>query len=283
MNLYTQLPDAFHSDKVHFVDAFQEIATLLGDSKESAQELFSLLPQDIKFAPAFFFLLTKKWCYEFGLPFDRLPQNQIVFGLEQFPLVENLYAGMKAANKHLKSSQLLSFLERLGNPSKHQETLAELAPLVRLHSDVSAQYEVAGYGQGNRTIDWLFSAINRTPVLMDVKYRIKDLIEHLSEMIPDLNAGKRQFPPPEISPQLLFKDTVDRFISKDPDLCLQGVWIHSHVKQKESELRQYFFNLDTTRLPFAIFCRWTKNAYVICRPDVNEQCLADLFGVNFSQ
>lgn len=282
MSLYTSLPKGFYLGPTHFIDAFQEVATSLGDTKETAQELFGLLPRELKFAPAFFLLLTKRWCYEFGEVFDRLPQNQIVLGSEQFPEVENLYLGLRAVDKHLSRSQLLAFLEKLGNPAKHLETLAELAPLLRILANVKPSYEVQGYGHGNRRIDWLFTPQVGIPILVDVKYRIIDLIQHLSQMIPALNAGEREFPPPELDPSILFKDTVEKFIPRSSSNYLQGVWIHAHVKQDESKLEGYFKNLDAERLHFAILCRWRSSAYILCRDSIDKNYISGFFDLNLS-
>ena len=280
MPLYKILPEAFYNGPVPMIEAFTNVGALFGDSSSNTQQLFGLLPPELKHSPAFYLLLTKKWCYEFGEEFDRMPQDHRLVGSEQFPEIEQLYSGLQAANKHLTNSQLLTLIRRLSNPAKHLETLGELAPLVRIKEDTSPEYEVEGYGQGNRTIDWLFEPSVGIPVLLDVKYRISDLIQHMSEIIPALNAGENQILPPSADPALLFKDTVEKFVPRSHDESLQGVWIHSHIKQHRGRLNDYFDSLDPERLHFAILSRWRGDAYILYRNGIDKAYLYHFFTLN---
>ncbi|MGD0038497.1 MAG: hypothetical protein ABSC53_14520 [Bacteroidota bacterium] len=277
MALFKSLPDGFYREPITIREAFCKVGIPLGDTKEKAEDLFSILPRELKIAPAFFLVLINKWCYEFGEVFDRMPRNHILLGSEQFPQIEYLYLGLRAADKYLSRVQLLSFLQRLAHPAKHLIALGELTPLVRISKTVTPTYEVEGYGNGNRSIDWLFEPKEGVPILMDVKYRIVDLLQHMNQMIPEIDDGKSALSTPEIDPESLFKDTIEKFIPRSTKIYLQGVWIHSHIKQEKAKLQSCFNNLDPQRLHFAIMSRWEGNAYILCRDEVDIEYLYKFF------
>ncbi len=278
----TKLPPNFYSSCVHLFEAFREVADRLGDTRTVADQLIRLLPLNLKSSPAFLLRLTGQWCYEFGDLFDKLPNGKVVFGSEQFPEVEYLYRGLRASERYFSNVELLSYLKRLSNPSKHMETLGELAPLVRIRDDVAPKYEVKGYGEGNRTIDWLFTLSSEVPVLLDVKYRVKDIVTQFGKVILRPGADVGEIPTPDLDPAWLFKDTVEKFRPETPDRCLQGIWIHLHLKQEESALINYFNSLDAGRLHFAILCRWRKESYMLSRQNVDRKLLKKLFDLEES-
>lgn len=283
MPLYTRLPISFYKGPVPMSEAIHNVAVLLGDSKEKADNLFQLLPGELQLAPAFFLLLTKKWCYEFGDVIDRMPLDYWLIGSEQFPELENLYRGLCAADKYLTHSQFLDFMQRLSHSGKHLSTLAELAPLVRVSEGVAVDYEVSGYGDGNHPIDWLFSPKSGIPILMDVKYRIVDLVQHMSQMMPYLDAGQEQIFAPELDPAFLFKDTTEKFVARSQNDFLQGAWIYSHIKQDKSKLLAYFNSLDRKRLHYAILSQWNGDAFILCRDDINRDYLYSFFNLNHTE
>lgn len=283
MTLLAALPEIFYTGLTTLDKAFFSFGKSLGDHDDLINDLLILLPNEIKMTPAFFHNLIKKWCYEYGDYFDRMPEDYILIGSEQFPEIEDFYLGIRAIKKHLTEPEILSFINRLKDPSKHLITLAELAPLVRIQDGVVPQYEIPRLGEGNRTIDWLFTPKSDTPILLDVKYRIKDLLEHMQQIIPSIHAGVNQIPPPINNSAILFKDTVEKFIARSPKEYLQGVWIHSHIKQDKVALWDYFKALDMNKLHFAIMSRWDGNAYVLYRDDINVKYIYDFFNLKHSE
>jgi hypothetical protein len=283
MNLLAGLPENFYSQQTTFQKAFHAHGKSLGDSDDLVNELLRLLPNEILLTPSFFLLLTKKWCYEYGELMDRMPKEYVIIGSEQFPEIEDFYIGFRAAKKHLSDVEIQNLVNRLKDPSKHMIALSELAPLVRISEAVNPKYEVEGLGVGNRTIDWLFTLKDSVPILLDVKYRIKDLIQHMEQIIPEIDFGKIEIPPPVNDPSILFKDTVEKFVSRSPQEYLQGVWIHSHIKQDKERLWNYYNSLERDRLHFAIFSRWDGSGYILHRDDIDPKILYNYFNLVFKE
>lgn len=65
-------------------DRFVALAAEQGDAKSYATELVRLLPLPLRQAPVWFDKLSKLWRYEYGLPFDRLPEDTFVLGSNLF-------------------------------------------------------------------------------------------------------------------------------------------------------------------------------------------------------
>ena len=72
-----------------------------------------------------------------------------------------------------------AFLAALNCPSKHPAALAEMMPVCRLRFSFAVDYEVLGYGPGNRTVDWALQTGGRF-VLIDAKSRTSDFIQQAS-------------------------------------------------------------------------------------------------------
>jgi hypothetical protein len=151
-----RVPDFLYSRTAHLVDAFCEVAAVHGQSRQEAESLFRILPQETKSAPAFLDKIGTCWRYDYGDEIDRLPNNQVALGLHNCPEVEHLFLGIRAINVRFTEPELTSYLYRLSFPSKHHEVLFELAPLIRIGEEVLASFEVSGIGPGNTNVDWLF-------------------------------------------------------------------------------------------------------------------------------
>jgi len=279
MNKHTKLPPNFYHQQAHFIDAFKEIANKFGDSDRYAERLFRPLPQKLKCSSAFLLSLINKWCYEFGDIFE-LPSGKNFYGSEQFPEVEFLYRALRAADKHLSDSCLLEFIQKLGNQAKHMDALGELAPLCRIKDNVKVGYEVDGYG--SKKIDWLFTPPTGTPILLEVKYRLKDLIKSLDNTKLSQDPNEQKITNIHLNPEWLFKNTEDKFPSQQPTEILQGIWIHNLLAQKLSEFTKYFELIDNTKIHFIILCRWRDEGYFLCRDSVNKQYLKMFFDLKES-
>jgi hypothetical protein len=204
-------------------EAFKKLAIEYGDKEAYAIELLKLLPQSLKEAPVWFDNLTSLWRYEYGLPIDRMPEEMVVVGTNMYLPVSELYCAVRIADKRLSRIQLLEFLERLSDKGKHADALFEMRPVRDINAGLRASYEVSGLGVGNTTCDWQVKGkfIN---VVFEVKNRSKSLVEHLKQLIPDLNKGASQTLPTAPSPADLFKSVENKLQERCYVLQLQDVW-----------------------------------------------------------
>lgn len=258
-----RIPKELYTERSHLYGAMKKVAPNLGEVVCSVEEIIRLLPQNLKETPAFKDALTGKWRYDFGDPYSIEKGKEHLFGTDQCPLVEWLYRCISEMQGILTNTQLIQYLERLGEPSKHLEALVECSPILVTKKPAKIIYEVIGYGQGNRKIDFFIEHPSGISVLIDVKCRIRELIAKL----PD--AGKPD-------PKGLFKSLPEKFKSELPNKCLQGGWIHSSLKYHRSELYSEFNQTDPSKLHFAILALWDKQAYILNR---NSKIVEDLHSV----
>ena len=73
----------------------EEVARSLGRPEEEAHAVIRLLPSAVKKAQAVLCRLTNAWHYDYGVPFDDLPNQTLVSGTPQLPQVKWLYLGIK--------------------------------------------------------------------------------------------------------------------------------------------------------------------------------------------
>jgi hypothetical protein len=263
----------------HLVDAFLKLAEKNGQEREEATALFKLLPQEVKSAQAFFDSLTRRWRYDFGKPLEFPGSNQLLLGTQQWPEVEHLYLALRAMAQKVPSTALMKYLGRLADRSKHQEVLFEARPLFYLVEGTAAEFEVVGYAQGNRTIDWRFSPAVSVDILLEVKYRIGDVVQHFGPMVSDLDAGKDIVQSGPGKPEPLFVSTYEKFLSVSPGTRLQGAWIHSNIKVERAELETYFHSLPSDLLHFAIVSNWEKTGFLLSREGVDHENIVRIFGL----
>jgi hypothetical protein len=178
-----------------------------------------------------------------------------------FPEVERLFDVLGCAAWRLAPEKLDTYLARLTSRTKHEDTLIEFAPILRLPDDVHVEYEVSGAGHGNTTVDWLIEAPGQPKLLLEVKNRIRDLIE-------SFEAIKRQdpdqpVPEPRHDHRLLFKSVTQKFKSRESHETIQGVWIKTGLKQEEEDLRTAFDALTPGHLHAAVLGTWDEKAYVL--------------------
>lgn len=270
-------------DIAHLVDAFLEVATQQGQERTDATELFKVLPLEVKSVPAFFDKLTSRWRYDFGEPLTLQGSDQVLLGTHQWPEVEHLYRSLWSMEQHLPKCAFLRYLERLSSRSKHQEVLFEARPLFYLAEGTGAEFEVVGYGKGNRTIDWRFSPSYSPDILVEVKYRIGDVVQHIGPMVPYFNSGQEVVPWDRGRPEPLFASTSEKFMPTSLNTKLQGAWIHLNIKVERSELEAHFLSLHSDLLHFAVLSNWTETGLLLSRQGVDRELILSIFGLKESE
>lgn len=269
------------------VAALPDLIVALGRSRglpsEETRAIAELVPAQIKAAPCFLDRLTGIWRYDFGEPFVNLPGGGVVLGTNMYQEVERLYAVLSCARRRLSPEKLSGYLATLGNPGKHEDALVEFAPIVRIGDDVETEYEVAGHGEGNRTVDWAIRASGHPLLLLDVKNRAKDLLESLVR----LQAGERSpdgsAPAPIHDPSLLFASVEPKFKAQPPSVVVQAVWVHTSLKQEEADLDAAFRKLDSGRVHVAVLGDWADDVYMLANDASAKRHLAEVLRVHESR
>ena len=263
-----QLFAAVVEDKDTLRNRFSAEAAMGGLSVEQANTLFSLVPAPLANAGAFLDKMTGLWRYEFGLPYDVA--EKLVWGTHMWVPVDNFFAAVSSAQARLPANKRTAFLERLADPDRHQATLVEMIPARAVSATVPMEFEVAGLGTGNRTVDWVIGPHGGRSVLLDVKRRTTDFIAQME----DMNHAET---PPQHDPALLFRSVEEKFAVADPASRLQGVWICTDIRQDDDRLRTAFTALDENRVHFAILGDWKRDAHVLVRREQDRQYLMELF------
>jgi len=141
-----RVPSELVADVASLPERLLATGSLRGLKTELIERLVSLLPKELRESPCFLCQLTNLWRYDFGVPIDRLPGNLVVTGTHMFTPVDRLLDVLVSAQSRLEEARLEDYIRRLSNPAKHQDVLAEFAPILRLKPDVPSQFEVTGYG-----------------------------------------------------------------------------------------------------------------------------------------
>lgn len=238
-----------------------------------------MLPQELKSAQAFHDRLGSRWRYVYGEPLDFSGSSRIIVGITQFPEVEHLYLAMTLMERHLPATALLEYIGRLGVKVKHHEALYEVRPLLFLASGIAANFEVVGFGKGNKTIDWRFSGQGSPDILVEVKYRVGDLVQHFTPLLSSLEAGQSVIPSGPAVSGPLFASTYDKFLPVKPSVQLQGAWISSNIKVEAAELESTFQSLPENQLHFAVLSDWDRSGLLLTRSGVDRDYLIGSFGL----
>lgn len=157
--------------------------------------------------------------------------------------------------------------------------LFEARPLFYLADEAVAEFEVGGLAAGNRTIDWRFSQIDSTDILLEVKYRTGDLVEHFAPLIASLGNPNPTIQWKPARPEPLFASTYEKFRRVDPTSRLQGAWIHANVKVERSKLQAYFAALPENLLHFAVLSTWQQPGFLLSREGVDRHRIVRTFGL----
>lgn len=277
-----RIPSEFYNGVSNLESVFIDQAININIAEDDARILFALLPKHLQEAPVFRDRLTNLWRYDFGIPIDNLPGDYVVFGTHMFPPVDRLVRVLYIAYRRVSEPKLGRYLHRLSNAMKHQDVLAEFSPILGVNTSVDCEFEVPDYGVGNRTIDWLIRPVDMVPVLLDVKCRTRDLIEGLAQITYGRRGPDGKGPAPLHNVAVLFQDTKEKFIQRNPNEIWQGAWIVTQLKQERSELHAAFESLDPTKLHFAVITNWQQDAYLLNRDGIQPEALASLFGITHS-
>jgi hypothetical protein len=250
-------------------------AKIRGMPNVDMEEIMSIVPSALIEAGAFLDQMTKLWRYEFGVPFDI--GKDLVWGTHMWVPVHCLFNALACAYTRLPKDKCIEYLKLLAVPSKHQTTLVEMIPGDKVNAEIPVQFEVAGQGAGNKTVDWVIGPHYGRIVLMDVKSRTTDFIKQTE------NIGEESVAPePDHDPSLLFRSVEDKFVTANPSLNLQGVWVATDIKQNEPLLSAAFAALDASKVHFAILGDWKPDAHVLVARAEDEQYLRSLFNVQES-
>ncbi len=267
------LPNEFIRSRRPLHDAFVDACLRHGKAREEAETLWSEFPATLQAASAVVTVLESAERYEFGLPFDRLPEDTRVVGTDQAPRVDWLLLSVGASRRFLTAGQQETWLTRLGDRAKHRDALDEMLPVAWASASVSARFEVVGLGPGNTSVDWLISVPGAQDVLLDAKYRLTDLLWHLEEIVPGLNAGAREIPASTPSAEGLFRSLEKKFVSAAPQARLQGGWITAGLRHEVASLEEIFRRLDQTKVHFVLIGDWDGVRATLLQPGVDVSFL----------
>jgi hypothetical protein len=244
-------------------------------TSENIESFISWFPNDLLAAKCFLCKLTGLWRYEFGLPSTLDKTKKLLWGTTMWPEVNTLLKVVLNAHLKLPQAKLEIYLQRLMDVKKHQDALVEMIPTFRINHPIQTDFEVTGYGAGNKTIDWKIGPIENRQILLDVKNRNKDLYEMMDQENTET--------PPQHENSLLFRDLEDKFLTANPDQSLQGAFIFTSIKQESKKLRDAFNQLDSNKMHFAIIGDKKEDAYVLVRRSEDEIFLRRIFNLKSSE
>jgi hypothetical protein len=242
--------------------------------RQAIDELLGELPPVLLGASCFLDRITGLWRYEFGLPYTV--RDQLLWGTHMWLPVKNLFDVLLSARERLSEEERARYLSRLATPEKHEATLVEFVPILRLHSDLAVEADFRT-GVGNRDVDWRIHNPNGPPVLIDVKKRSRDLLE----MVERLAQGERDpdgtGPAPTHDASILFRSIEQKLQTNAPECQLQGAWIVTDVKQENEEIVNAFEALDPQKVHFAVLGGWKPGVAVLCHREEDAAILMELF------
>ena len=239
--------------------------------------LITALPSNLHRALCFEDKLTGLWRYEFGEPLYLKRLEQLLWGTHMWVPVVHLRRALDCLLSRVSAEKHKPFLARLDDRQKHLDVLSEMIPLLNIGQGVAADFEVAGLGNGNRTVDWRFGPIDGREIVMDVKRRSIDLIRQLDQLTP----GQKS-PEPSHNPAVLFRSVEKKLVDADPASRLQGVWVVTDIKQEGSDLSDAFQALDPAKVHFAILGDWERDAHILIRREEDRSFLLNAFGLQQS-
>jgi hypothetical protein len=117
---------------------------------------------------------------------------------------------------------------------------------------------------------------------MDVKNRRRSLIHHMMQILPGIQAGQQMIMPSAPDPSDLFRDTAEKFLEVPRGVRLQGVWVHTSIKEDRRRLEDYFERLHELRVHFAILADWADDATILVRERADAEYLKAVFGLEGS-
>ena len=251
-----------------------------GLSTQEIEELISMIPLKLLNAGCFLDRLTNLWRYEYGQPYE-LEDNRLLLGAHMWIPVKYLFAVICCAKARVPEHGRRRYFARLVNPEKHEDTLAEFLPILRLSEGIAVDFEVpTGIGGRNvfaHNVDWGIYDRTGRAVLIEVKSRMRDLLQ----MAARIDKGERDpngtAPAPTHDVSLLFRSIEGKYAPNDVERQLQGAWITTNVQQEEVELATAFDTLDPSKIHFVILGGWEPGIKLLTRRDEDFQFLIELF------
>jgi hypothetical protein len=223
------------------------------------ERMFGLVPEVIRDLPCFLDLMTGLWRYDYGDPLTLAAGN--IIGTHMFHDVERLFEIICCASWRLPPRKRDAYLERLSDRNHHEDVLVEFAPILRLGARILVEHEQRGLAAGNRTIDWQIQAPDQPVLLLEVKNRMRDLVDSF-EAIKN-KSSDLPIPEPQHDHSMLFKSILGKFRVRQATEAIQAVWIKTGLKQEETKLQAAFGELDPERLHVAILGNWDSEAYLL--------------------
>lgn len=258
-----RVPQIFIGGVASLPDLLRSFAKGRDFPRDLADQMADIVPAELRASPCFLDRLTGLWRYEFGNPFDGLPDGGLMFGTHMYMLVEQLLDVLLCAKKRLSVEQFNDYLKRIDDPNKHADLVFEFAPIIRLAEDIKTEYEVVGYGEGKTMIDWFISPLDCAPILLEVKNRTKDLWESLILSEEGECDAEGNAPAPVHDVSLLFRNLDKKFSPRTSSEILQGAWIGTGIKQEKDELLKAFSVLDRTKIHFVVLGDFKKDVYIL--------------------
>lgn len=245
-------------------ELLKSIARGRGLDIETREAIAAALPTELAAAPCFLDRLTSLWRYDFGEPLS-LSGGRVAYGTHMYQEVEVLLNVLLFVERRLNSTDKAAYLARLSVPQKHEDVLVECAPVLRLDDGIPVQYERPGSGVGGSLIDWTIGDRDAPTLLLEVKNRSLDLLDHLTRVDAGELDGKGEAPQPAHSVDALFRSVEAKFPSTKGPEPIHTVWIHTSIKQDEQEFAASFARLDPSRVHCAILGGWDSDVYAVAR------------------
>ena len=200
-----------------------------------------------------------------------------------YPVVERLFDVLVCARQRLTDDRFALYMSRLASPGKHGDVLFEFAPVLGLPEAIDARHEVRGFGDGNDTVDWLIAPPSGPSIALEVKNRVRDLLEAFARVQAGERASDGTAPAPIHDPHLLFTSVEGKFSPRSPAETVQAVWICTGLKQEETELAAAFAELDPARVHVALLGHWEDDVYVIASNETARDHTCRVLGVRPSR
>jgi len=258
--------------------ALREVGQAKGMAEEEVERVFSFLPTELQSSPAFKDKLTGFWRYEYGLPYavGKREDRTYVFGTNVAHKVSVLLTGLRVLIRILPEREVRQFCRKLGDKGKHLDFLAELDPISRPRVNFQAAYETQSYSKGKRKIDWYLRFEEDSACLIDVKHRIKALLQHMDGMLPSLYEGEPMKETGAPSPEGIFDSAQIKFVPRRQGL-LQGLWIVTNIYYDEAALSDAFRQLNPDLIQFAVLTHFEGDARILARDDAIAGWLKERF------
>jgi hypothetical protein len=246
------------------------------------ESMLAQLPPALEETPCFLDRLTSVWRYEFGEPYTDLAGGTAAVGTHMFQEVETLLDAMLFVSERLSTDERAAYLARLGVSAKHEDVLMECAPVLRLDRVIALGHDRKGYGKGDTTIDWIIGPPDAPLMLLEVKNRHADIRGHLGRIELDATGGTYVASEPTHDVDLLFRSVESKFRRSEVGGPLQCLWVHTSIKQENSELHAAFNKLDPLKVHCVMLGDWNRNVRLLSRTSEQMEFVAELLALRQS-